>query len=232
MKKTIRLLIALLLLAATTACHKLPPADAVPEDTAQSADAAIKETAQPAPAETQEAAETDAPAGRQDGERFEEIILLEGMEETVRYEHVRNDSIGFEMDYDYESLLRKNDGSRERFISIYDDTEAPENYLEVTRTEADAETAAASVSESLSDEYDIVREAYALDRAGSCIRIDASRTKDGGMPPQPETVYIIPVADGALVATAHFTMESAEGFGRRFDYMMNTLEVIGSDPNA
>ena len=220
MKKTICLLIALLLLAATTACHKIQPAAAAPESTAQ-----------PAPAETQ-AAESAAPAGRQDGERFEETILLEGMEETVRYEHVRNDAIGFEWDYDYESLLRQNDGSQERFISIYDDPESPENYLEVTYTAADAETAAASVSESLSDDYDLVRESYTLDRAGSCIRIDASRAKDGGTPAQLETVYIIPAADGARVAAAHYSMESAEGFGRRFDQMINTLEVIGAGLTA
>ena len=42
-------------------------------------------------------------------------------------------------------------------------------------------------------------------------------------------VYVIPAADGCLVATAHYTIESAEGFGRRFNYLMNTFEA--SDRN-
>ncbi len=54
------------------------------------------------------------------------------MEETVRYEHVRNTALGFEMDYDFESFVRRSEPDRECFISVYDDPEAPENYLEVT----------------------------------------------------------------------------------------------------
>ena len=54
-----------------------------------------------APAEEPAAEPTqDNGTQRQDGERFEGVIILEGMEETVRYEHVRNDTVGFEMDYD------------------------------------------------------------------------------------------------------------------------------------
>jgi hypothetical protein len=41
-----------------------------------------------------------------------------------------------------------------------------------------------------------------------------------------QTVYIIPSGEGCLVATAHCTIESAEGFGARFSYMMNTLTLI------
>ena len=45
--------------------------------------------------------------GRQDGERFETTIILEGMEEKVRYEHIRDEALGFEMDYDYEIALSR-----------------------------------------------------------------------------------------------------------------------------
>ena len=63
------------------------------------------------------------------GERFEETIILEGMEEKVKYEHVRNDTIGFEIDFDYESFIRQSEQNKEKFISIYDDLKNPENYL-------------------------------------------------------------------------------------------------------
>lgn len=33
--------------------------------------------------------------------------------------------------------------------------------------------------------------------------------------------------DGSIVARSRYTIESAEGFGSRFDQMMNTLTVIG-----
>ena len=39
-------------------------------------------------------------------------------------------------------------------------------------------------------------------------------------------VYIIPAADGCRVATAHYSAEGAEGFGRRFHYFMETFSVI------
>ena len=79
-----------------------------------------------------ESAATQSGTGRQDGERFEDVIMIEGMEETVRYEHIINDSIGIEMDYDYESLKRYSESDRERFVSVYDDPEKPEIYLDVT----------------------------------------------------------------------------------------------------
>ena len=163
---------------------------------------------------------------RQDGERFEGVIILEGMEETVRYEHVRNDAVGFEMDYDYENFARQNETVLERFVSQYDNPAAPQNYLEVIWQAQDAETVADSVGNELSQKYDIIREACVLERAGSCIRIDASATKDGHMPDLLEAVYIIPSGNGCLVAAAHYSFESAEGFGRRFASMLNTLTVL------
>ena len=156
------------------------------------------------PAEPDSVPETVAESGRQPGERFETVIIMEGMEETVRYEHIRNDTIGFEMDYDYESFVRRSETDRECFISVYDNSDKPENYLEVTYSAQ-----------------------YPLDCAGSCIRIDASEVKGGGrMPELLQMVYIIPASDGCRVATAHYSIESAEGFGRRFSYLMHTFSVI------
>ena len=149
-------------------------------------------------------AEAENKTTRQVGERFEGTIILEGMDETVKYEHIRNDALGFEMDYDYESFVRKSEPARERFISIWDDPDHPVNYLEVTCSPEDAETVAASVSETLSNDYDIISGSYDLEGAGSCIRIDASNAKgNGGTPDLLQTVYIIPAPDGCRVATAH-----------------------------
>ena len=182
------------------------------------------DAAQTAPSATEEPA---AEPARQDGERFEDVIILEGMEETVRYEHIRNQSLGIEMDYDYESFVRDSDANRERILSVWDDPENPENYLELTYSPETAETAAASVAETLSNDYEIIEEAYTLAHAGSCIRIDTSEVKGGGwMPEHLQTVYIVPAPDGCRIGTVHCAIEAAEGMGRRFAYMMNTLTVI------
>lgn len=174
-----------------------------------------------------------ADTGRQDGERFEDVIILEGTEETVRYEHIRNDKLGFEMEYDYEAFVRYRESDREYFISAYDDPDNPEAYLEVKYSPEDAETVSASLSGALANDYDIVNESISLDRAGSCIRIDASDSKgDGGMPDFLQTVYVIPAADGCRVATVHCSFESTEGFGRRVSYIMNTLVVIARNGNV
>lgn len=175
--------------------------------------------------EVPSAAETEI--GRQDGERFEAVIMLEGMEETVQYEHIRNDSLGFEMDYDYENFIRYTDTDRERLVSVWDDQDHPEDYLEVTYSSEDAETVAEAISAILSNEYDVFRDSRELDRAGDCIWIEASVIKNTNrMAEQLQTVYIIPAPDGCRVATAHYYITEAEGFGRRFSYMMHTLAVI------
>ena len=165
---------------------------------------------------------------RQDGERFNETIIMEGMEETVRYEHIINKTIGFEMDYDYESFVRNSESDMERFVSIWDDQEKPENYLKVTYSTDDAETAAGAICAILSVEYDIIRDdSYELDRAGSCTRIEASEIKGTGrMADQIQVAYVIPAGDGCIVARAYYAIEAAEGCGHRFHYMMDTLEVI------
>ena len=214
-------LVSTLLLMTLCGCGKRDAAP-VPAEPAANSEAAV-------PAGTAESSEAEIVMGRQDGERFEAVIILEGMEEKVRYEHVRNDSVGFEMDYDYELFQRHSTPECESFVSCYDNLERPENYLEVRYNLHDAETVAAAVSTALSNEYEIIRETYTLDRAGTCIRIDASAGKDGtGTPDLLQMVYIIPAADGCRVATAHYSFESAEGFGRRFAYMMNTFSVTAS----
>ncbi len=182
------------------------------------------------PTEPPEQPEAKADTGRQDGERFEEVIILEGMEETVRYEHIRNNAIGFEMDYDYELFERRSEADRECFVSCWDDPENPENYLEVRYNPNDADTVAAFVSQVLSNDYDINRDdSFMLERAGRCIRIDASADIGGlTMPDLLQMVYIIPASDGCRVATAHYSIESAEGFGRRFHYFMDTFSAIDS----
>ena len=164
---------------------------------------------------------------RQDGERFETCIQIEGMEETVRYEHIRNEALGFELDYDYERFTRHIEAGRECFVSIYDDPQNPENYLELRSSPEDAETAAETVRAALSQEYELLEQERTLDRAGACIRIEASEEKGTGrMAEQLQVVYLIPAPDGCRIATAHYAIEAAEGFGRRFSYLLNTLAVI------
>ena len=180
------------------------------------------------PAETVEQPETETETGRKDGERFEATIMLEGMEETVKYEHVKDFEIGFELDFEYESLIRQKGSDKESFISTYDDPAKPENYLEVTYTDKNIDSAVSAVSEELSKDYDITTEQRALDRAGSCTMVVTISAKSGAKTPNLlQTVYILPAGDGSIVASAHYTIESAEGFGSRFDQMVNTLAVIG-----
>lgn len=172
--------------------------------------------------------ETVEESGREDGERFESTILLEGMEETVAYEHVKNQAIGFELDYEYEDLERRGDGERECFVSRWDAQEEPQNYLEIRHDTGNAELVADALKASLSGAYDSVNdETYALERAGYCVRIQAAGAKEGTKPAGSlQTVYVIPFGESCLVAVIHCTYESAEGFGARFEAMMNTLTLL------
>ena len=165
---------------------------------------------------------------RQDGERFEAIIFIEGMEETVRYEHIRNEELGFEMDYDYENFERRSEPGRECFVSVWDDLAEPENYLELTSRPEDAVTAADAIGAALSEDYEIRRDdSFLLDGVGVCIRIDASAEVGGlTMPDQLQMVYVIPAADGCRVAVAHYAIEGSEGFGRRFHCMMDSFSLL------
>ena len=162
---------------------------------------------------------------RQDGERFEAVIILEGMEETVHYEHIVNEALGFEMDYDYESFERHSDPELESFLSVWDGPGNPENFLEVMYRAEEADTVAAAVREELSGTYDLVEET--LDRAGECLYMEASVLKGTNrMAPQLQLVYIIPVPEGCIVARIHCAAEASEGFGRRCAYMVNTIAAI------
>ena len=225
MKKTISAMILTSALALSLcACGSAPAAEST-------APAAEPQAATEAPAPVESGAQiTPAAPARQDGERYEAVIILEGMEETVQYEHVRSESLGFEMDYDYESFVRRSEADRECFISVWDDPANPENYMEVSYAADAAEVVASAVRENLSREYDLIEETISFDLAGDCIRIEASELKGQGvMADTLQVVYIIPAPDGCRVAAAHFTIESAEGFGRRFSYMLNTFSVLARE---
>lgn len=169
--------------------------------------------------------------GLEDGEKFDDVIIIEGMDETVHYEHVKNIPLGFEMNYEYDRFSRLTSPVSEIFVSIYDDPEDPVNYLEVSASDEDAEKAASSVIKSLSETYDVLREDIELEKAGKAILLDASVAKGNNVTPDLiMAVYIVPQKDGCNIATAHYSFESAEGFGRRFRYMMNSFGVLdGAD---
>ena len=227
MKKTITvILLAAALLLSLAGCAAVSPA---------ASQTPAAEASAPDVAEVQiEAAATPASVTaptRQNGERFEGVIMLEGMEENIQYEHAVNRSAGFEMDFEYESLARYSEVGRERFVSLWDDQNNPQNYLEVTYDSGNAELVASAISATLSNDYEVIQETYPLERAGSCIRLDASGEKGTGrVASQMQAVYIIPASDGCRIATAHYSMEAAEGFGRRFAYMINTLNVLEREP--
>ena len=164
---------------------------------------------------------------RADGERFEDVLTILGMEETVHFEHLRNEALGFEMDFDYDAFARCPEADRERFVSVWDDPAAPENYLEVRAEDGDAASVADAIIAALSEEYDLYVESHELARAGRCTRIGAEIIKGtNNMADQLQTVYVIPASDGCRVVTEHAFVTEAEGLSRRFSYMINSLSVI------
>ena len=175
----------------------------------------------------EETPETPTQDERQDGERFEAVIMMEGMEETVRYEHIRREDLGFAMDYDYENFVRQSEGDRERFVSNWDDPADPQNYLEVSYDTGNANLVADAISAGLSDVYDLFQDERELDNSVKCLRIEASVIKGTNqMTDQLQAFYIIPAPDGCRIATTHAFITESEGFFWRFDYMLNTLSVI------
>ena len=173
------------------------------------------------------AAAAESDLALQPGEHFEGTVPLEGTEQTVHYEAIRNDALGFEMGYDYENFVRQSEADCERFISVWDNPDNPEIYLEITHSSDDAETTAASIAETLSAQYDVSRWEYTLDRAGDCIDLRGELDKEGQMSIwELQMVYIIPADDGCFVAWGHYTQESAEGCGARFRGMMHTFAVL------
>ena len=169
----------------------------------------------------------DSAPERWDGERFETTFMIEGMEETVKYEHARNDSLGFAIDFDYETFERRIGEERECFVSLYDDPENPAIYLEIVHCTGDAESVCKEIGEELAKSYDVRTDTLTLERAGDCTVIDAAQTLgDGSAQGALQTIYIIPAAEGCFVATAHYTYESADGFSARFGDMMNTFAIL------
>ena len=231
MKKTlIAMLLAALLLSLAGCASGRPAAGQTPAAETQPAPTESTE-AQPAPAETAEvrpeSAETPAPApAREVGERFESVIVMQGMEETVHYEHIRNEALGIEMDYDYEMFTRESGADRERFVCVWDDPANIEDYLELTSSPEDADTAAAAIAEELSKDYEVYWDSRELERAGSCIRLEASVIKGTNqMADQLQAVYILPAPDGCRIAWEHYFVTESEGFARRFGYMLDTLTL-------
>ena len=127
------------------------------------------------------AAAAESDLALQPGEHFEGTVPLEGTEQTVHYEAIRNDALGFEMGYDYENFVRQSEADCERFISVWDNPDNPEIYLEITHSSDDAETTAASIAETLSAQYNVSRWEYTLDRAGDCIDLRGELDKEGQM---------------------------------------------------
>ncbi len=163
-----------------------------------------------------------------DGDRFEKTIMIEGTEVTVQVEHAINRAVGFELDYEYEDLQRRVEGNLETFLSVYDDPEHPWNFLDIVFFEGDvAETTEQVVAELEGDYESVETEDGELENAGACTLVHASGDKTSDpIPGALVTVYIIPRGNGCIVASAHCTYESAGGFGKSFDAMMNSLMVI------
>ena len=228
MKKTIlSLLLAAAMMLSLAACGAVPatqnetPAAETESQTTASDDGQII---------VEETPETLTQDERQDGERFEAVIMMEGMEETVRYEHIRREDLGFAMDYDYENFVRQSEGDRERFISDWDDPADPQNYLEVSYDTGNANLVADAISATLSQEYDLSSDERELDNGISCVRIEASVVKGTNqMADRIKEIYIIPAGSGSIVARAYYAIEGAEGFGRRFAYMVRTLNTLERD---
>ena len=228
MKKTIlSLLLAAAMMLSLAACGAVPatqnetPAAETESQTTASDDGQII---------VEETIETAAQDERQDGERFEAVIMMEGMEETVRYEHIRREDLGFAMDYDFENFVRQSEGDRERFVSDWDDLADPQNYLEVSYDTGNANLVADAISAGLSDVYDLFQDERELDNSVKCLRIEASVIKGTNqMADRIQEIYIIPAGSGSIVARAYYAIEGAEGFGRRFAYMVRTLNTLERD---
>ena len=183
-----------------------------------------------APVETTPAAETFAPTpapARQDGERFEGTFSYQGYEETVHYEHIRREDLGFEMDYDYENFVRQSGEGYERFVHVWDDPANPRNYFEVEADTGNANLVADAMNAILSEEYDTTMVYRDMDNGEQCIQIEASVIKGTDqMADQIQVKYIIPAPDGCRIATAHYDTVDSEGFAKRLFYMVKTISAF------
>ena len=166
-------------------------------------------------------------SGREDGERFEETIMIEGMEETVYYEHYVDTTIGFEIDYEYYELGRSASNEDVTFFSMYDDPNDLENYLEITYSPDDADLTASNLTSEYSSNFEVIQSSVTLDNGVTCTKLSLLNPEDGSRNLQ--NIYVIPADDGCRVASAHFTIESSEGFGTRFDNTVRSINVIARE---
>ncbi len=240
MKKTAVMIMLIAALALSlTGCGKAPAAQntapAEAQTPAQETTPAAETPAAPQSEPTEPAAKPEAEAfpARADGERFEDVIMIEGMEETVQYEHVKSAAFGFEMDYDYENFVRQSYATCEWFVSVWDNAAEPENYIEVRSDTGNAELVADAIIARLSGDYEIRQEYRELERAGQCIHIAAEVIKGTDqMSEHLQYVYVIPAPDGCRVVTEHCFAVDCEGLLRRFDYMLSTLSVVDKGMTA
>ena len=162
--------------------------------------------------------------------RFDAVIMIEGMEETVQYEHAVNEELGIAINYEYKLFERFSEEDREYFVSVYDDPEDPSECFDITYRAEAADEVLAVESASLKDEYEITVSEITLDGAGNCMRINASEVKGGKyMAEVLRDVYVIPAGDGCYVVSTRCNIESAEGFGVRVRNMINTLTVLADE---
>ena len=218
--------IALVAVMMLTGCGKENAAEESPAPSA-SAETAGTEAPVSTTEEPAATAESETNTGYMAGDRYEGTVTLEGMEQTVRYEQIVNETMGFAMGYDYDRFERHSEADREVIVLQGDDPENPEVYLEVACREEDAETAAADIMETLSGQYAPTRGEYTLDRAGDCIVIHADVDTTGEMTMEElQVVYIIPASGGCFVAWGHNTMDSADAFGALFRGLMHTFVVL------
>ena len=215
--------------AASTAARDTTESEAASTTAGDAADseAAAKTTedaAKSEAADTTDAGESSeaAPAKRQVGDRYEDVIVYEGYEEILKFEHVKNEAAGFEMDYEYSRFVRKSDSNGDIFTLNLDGVEEPQYYLEVSYSSEEAEAAAASISEELSKNYSVTLSE--LTEGGKMI--NAVPTEENQELDELQSAYVIPAADGCRVARAHYSYDSSDFFGNLFSMMMDSISAI------
>ena len=170
----------------------------------------------------------DEGTGLKDGDRFQGTIMIEGMEEQVNYEHVIDKKIGVELDYEYEYLAKSSENDTLVFTSVYDDAENPRNYLEISFSPETDISLIEAYSPELAKDYEEVTATDFQNASSTDVptQLDAFVSKGEAEPADSlQRIYIIPVDGGCIVGVAHFTVESAEGFGNRFGTIMRSLVV-------
>ena len=150
------------------------------------------------------------------------MIVYEGYEEILKFEHVKNEAAGFEMDYEYSRFVRKSDSNGDIFTLNLDGVEEPQYYLEVSYSSEEAEAAAASISEELSKNYSVTLSE--LTEGGKMI--NAVPTEENQELDELQSAYVIPAADGCRVARAHYSYDSSDFFGNLFSMMMDSISAI------